>query len=114
MYIDTSVLVALYAPEPRSERAEAVVTRIEGPAISWLGEVEMASALARKVRTGELQGSSAAIVLAEFQKHVSVEIYRVLPVEPEDYALARRWLGSFRSPLRTLDAMHLAIASRAG
>jgi predicted nucleic acid-binding protein len=35
-------------------------------------------------------------------------------VEAGDYRLARDWLGLFNTGLRSLDALHLAVASTAG
>ncbi len=49
-YIDTSVLVAYYCPEPLSDQVEAILLNTERPAISQLTEVEFISALTRKIR----------------------------------------------------------------
>ncbi|TSA09638.1 MAG: PIN domain-containing protein [Deltaproteobacteria bacterium] len=35
-------------------------------------------------------------------------------VEPLHYRLARDWMGQFNTSLRTLDALHLAVASSEG
>ena len=50
IYLDTSVLVAYYCPEPLSRAAERAARAEVAPSISDLCEVEFASALARKVR----------------------------------------------------------------
>ena len=39
--------------------------------------------------------------------------YRVIPVQPRDYRVARAWLGRLQGTLRTLDALHLAVATAA-
>jgi predicted nucleic acid-binding protein len=40
-YIDTSVLVAYYCPEPISAKAEKVILRADPPAVSHLAENEI-------------------------------------------------------------------------
>ncbi len=50
VYIDTSVLVAYYCPEAMSNQVENILVNTDRPAISQLTEVELASALARKIR----------------------------------------------------------------
>ncbi len=35
--------------------------------------------------------------------------YERLPIEALHYEMARNWIGSFLVPLRTLDALHLAV-----
>jgi predicted nucleic acid-binding protein len=49
-YIDTSVLVAYYCPEPFADKAEEFLAKIDKPNISALTEVELFSALSRKLR----------------------------------------------------------------
>jgi len=109
-YIDTSVIVAYYYPEPLSEKAEAFLMAHLRPAISTLTEVEMFSALSRKIREGELSRKDAAKIVAKFLSHVDGHFYTHLFVEPHHYRLARDWLGLFNTNLKTLDALHLAIA----
>jgi len=113
-YIDTSVIVAYYYPEPLSEKAEAFLMAHLRPAISTLTEVEMFSALSRKIREGELSRKDAAKIVAEFLSHVDGHFYTHLLVEPHHYRLARDWIGLFHTNLKTLDALHLAIAHGEG
>jgi len=58
-YLDTSVLAAYYCPEPLSDEAESIVRASRTPAICDLTEVELFSALSRKVRTRELDATEA-------------------------------------------------------
>jgi uncharacterized protein len=109
-YIDTSVLVAYYCPEALSEAAQAEIRRARPPAISALTEVEFRSALARKVRIGELDEALAREVLSTFRLHRIEGVYRVVAIEARQYVMASEWIEAFRSPLRTLDALHLAAA----
>lgn len=47
-YIDTSVIVPYYYPEPLSEKAEGFLMAHMGPAISTLSDIEMFSMLPRE------------------------------------------------------------------
>lgn len=109
-YFDTSVLVACYVPESGSDKAQRAVSRSRRAAISPLVEVEMASTLSRKVRTGEMSTADAQRVLSQFDLHVSERVFEVLPIGAREFRVARDWLTRFDTPLRSLDALHLAVA----
>jgi predicted nucleic acid-binding protein len=49
VYLDTSILVAYYYPEPISALVEKFVRALSRPRICMLTEVEFAFALAKKV-----------------------------------------------------------------
>jgi len=110
LYIDTSVLVAYYVPEALSELAEKALRVAPGPTVSDLTEVEMHSALARKVRQGELSRENAIKVRALFSSHLQAGLYHRLAVERSHFRLARDWIGQLDLPLRSLDGLHLALA----
>lgn len=82
--------------------------------ISALVEVEFASALGRRVRAGDLSAASARAALAQFHAHQSEGFYRLIPIERSHFDRARRWIETLRTPLRTLDALHLALAADSG
>jgi uncharacterized protein len=113
-YIDTSVLVAYYSPEPLSGKAEAFLLSNGRPVISALTEVEVFSALARKVREHAMTKAEAVRIKAKFISHIESGMYSRLTVEPHHYKLAGDWIGLFKWNLRTLDALHLAIVSSEG
>jgi len=110
-YIDTSVLVACYCPEPLSDKAARTLRKTGGTAISSLVEVEFYSAVATKVRCHELDIEAARRLISLLRQHVSDHRYDVVSIGPREYALARDWLGQFSSSLRAPDALHLAAAS---
>lgn len=112
VYIDTSLLAAYYAPEPLSAAAQRHMVEASSVALGWLARTEMASAMAKKRRRGELSVSATARLLDLFDEHVAAGLYRLLPVGGEDYELAYRWIRREGLNLRTLDALHLAVASR--
>jgi len=109
-YIDTSLLVAYYCPEPLSARAQEALTGLDMPVISPLVEVEAFSAVAAKVRAKQLDATAARGILDVFQKHLAEGYYGIVPIGAAEYRLARDWLGEFTGGLRTLDALHLAAA----
>ncbi len=113
-YLDTSVLVAYYCPESLSERVQSFLLEQEKPALSSLTEVEFFSAVARKVRTGEISNVDGNRIIAQFSAHLDTNLYILLPVLNHHWRLARGWIGLFTTPLRTLDGLHLAIASAEG
>ncbi len=114
IYGDTSVLVAYYCPEPLSEKVEAYLTKHTEPVISALTEIELFSAVSKKVRTKEMRRKDARRVVARFLADIENGYYIYLPVEASHYRLARDWIGMFNLPLRTLDALHLAFSSSGG
>ncbi len=109
-YLDTSVLVALYLPEPMSARVQGLCSRIQAIFVSGLSEVEFHSAVSRRVRVNEISKDDALKVLSLFKVHIDGGFYRMIVLEQRDYALARDWLATFSTPLRALDALHLAVA----
>ena len=109
-YFDTSVVTACYCPEPRSDRAQRLLSRSKRPTISRLVELELYCVVSRKVRAGELEKRSARLIFAEFQRHLTEPRFDIVPVQTGEYALARQWLESLSSVLRSVDALHLAAA----
>jgi predicted nucleic acid-binding protein len=103
--------VAYYCPEPLSREAERLVRAEAKPSISDLTEVELLSAVSRKARLGELTTLDAGRVAAQFVAHLEAGLYARLALERRHYTLARDWIARFSTPLRTLDALHLAVAA---
>ena len=109
-YIDTSVLVAYYCPEPLSQSAQRAIRRADPPTLSPLVELELYSAVAAKVRTGELDEAAAVRIVTLLAQHLAEGRYGVVALTAADYGLARDWIGRFSAPLRAPDALHLAAA----
>ncbi|PKN04553.1 MAG: VapC toxin family PIN domain ribonuclease [Deltaproteobacteria bacterium HGW-Deltaproteobacteria-9] len=110
-YIDTSVIVAYYCPEPLAEKAEEFLSKIDRPNISSLTEVEFFSALSRKIRNKEIDAKTARKISAKFLAHLEGKYFHCVPVAANHYTLAGNWMSQFTLPLKSLDALHLAIAS---
>lgn len=82
--------------------------------MSALTEVELFSAMSRKVREGGMSRRDARRIVARFIAHVDKNFYEYFSLEPQHYRLARDWIGMFDLGLRSLDALHLAVASFEG
>lgn len=114
MYLDTSILAAYYCPESLSAQAESLIRRNSTRTISVLTEVELVSAVARKIREKGLSSNAGQKIILQFNTHLKDNLYRMLLVQTEHYALAKHWISQCSSTLRTLDALHLAIAYHHG
>ncbi|XGV94473.1 MAG: type II toxin-antitoxin system VapC family toxin [Leptolyngbya sp. BL-A-14] len=111
IYLDTSVLAPLYWAEALSHAIEVLLQRESEPAVSQLVEVELVSALARRVRMTEISLVEARTIADRFQTDLDSGFYTRLTLEAVHYNMARDWLNRFETPLRTLDALHLAVAA---
>lgn len=111
LYIDTSALVPYYLPEALSDASERLLRTANRPAVSDLTEVELTSALARKVRRGGLSRQAALHARALFTTHLEGLYFRRPRVQHQHFALARDWIAQLDLPLRTLDGLHLAVAA---
>lgn len=111
-YVDTSILAAYYCPEPLSEQAEQHLRGLRPPVISWLTDIELHSALAKKTRREELSSGDAERIQDLFRMHSGQDLYEIVPIEQEAYLQARQWMATKDTALRTLDALHLAVAYR--
>jgi uncharacterized protein len=110
VYIDTSVLGAYYCHEPLNAEVDDILGHIEAPVISVLTEVEFCSLIAKKRRLKELNGTQAGEILALFGNHIAEGFYRRVTVSHEHFSKARQLITSSEVPLKTLDALHLAVA----
>jgi predicted nucleic acid-binding protein len=107
LYVDTSILTAYYCPETGSEKAQAFLSAASDPAVSWLTEVELASALARKVREHQLTVPEARRIIGLWRDHLRQDHYQVLPLLQSHYRVAGEILANYGTGLRTLDALHV-------
>ena len=111
LYLDTSALAKWYLNEPFSEEFEAFIQEESPPAISRLSVVEFRCLLARRRRAGEFTKAIESRVYASFEKDVGGGYLQVYPVADEHLIAALGLITRLgRYPLRTLDALHLAMA----
>jgi len=113
-YVDTSILGAYYCPEPLSAAAEDALRQFKTPVISVLSEVEFCSLISKKCRLKELKERQAKEILDLFSNHVAEGFYRRVSLSTEHFLKARLFVASMDRALRTLDALHLAVALAEG
>jgi uncharacterized protein len=108
-YVDTSVIVAMLAHEPKSAACiEWFKNQKQPPQSSdWL-ITEFNSAISLKMRTGQLQADQASSILQTFETLIHGGI-RLLPINREVYSQAGG-LIRINSNLRAGDALHLSVA----
>jgi predicted nucleic acid-binding protein len=114
IYVDTSLLLPIYVPEVNSEKANRAIEGAEELLVSDLTVAEFLVGLARKMKLAELPPERAAQIREAFEKHIAEgHLQRVEVVGAHSEAAGQLAL---RSPviLRTLDAIHLAVAVEHG
>jgi predicted nucleic acid-binding protein len=110
-YLDTSALAKWYLNEPFAEEFEAFIQEQPTAAVSRLTVVEFRCLLARRRRAGEVTKSVESRVYASFEKDIGAGFLQVYPVADEHLIAALGLITRLgRYALRTLDALHLAIA----
>jgi uncharacterized protein len=110
LYLDTSVIVAYYCPEKLSRQIEETILKEYEPIISDLCVVEFASAISRKSREKTITIESAKSMWEQFNFHRTKGYYSIKSLEQSHYTMAAFFIMQLKTPLRTLDALHLAIA----
>jgi len=114
VYVDTSVLVALFLNEPHSLAATEWYAHenSELAAAVWCVP-EFASALGIKQRTGAIDAQQAQGAWDRFERMVAADL-KLLFVEPAHFHRAAELVLEAASALRSGDALHLACAEAAG
>jgi len=111
-YLDTSLIVAALVNEEASERASAFLweavntTRV---VVSDWTLTEFSSAIALKIRTGQLNSDYQAEIQNVFDGLV-METFELIPVERRHFLLAAKLAAQRNVNLRASDALHLAIS----
>lgn len=114
VYLDASVLVALFTEDRFSRRADVFLRRAESILIvSDFAAAEFASAIARQVRTRDIARRDARIAFSAFDTWIARVAQRV-EIGPPDVTAAEAFLRRLDLNLRTPDAVNIAVAQRIG
>lgn len=111
VYIDSSALAKLYVPEMESERLDHFLRGRRDLMISELSVTEVISAVARRRREDALTAKQANHIRDAVLSDAGSGSFQRLDLTPAIHREAERMLLSTESvPLRTLDALHIALA----
>ena len=114
VYVDSSALVKLYVPETESDTLDALLRGRRDLMISELAITEVLSAVARRRREGSLSDEQAYLIRDALLEDAASESFQRLELSPGTHREAERLLLSTHAlPLRTLDALHVALALEA-
>ncbi len=112
-YFDTSALCCHYHSEPGSDVVKRVLADLGATHyVSWLTVLETQSAFALKVRTGEIAESQLALLRSRLLSDITQKRLLVVRVLRRHYDRATQLLVKYGPTvrLRTLNALHLAVA----
>ena len=112
VYLDSSALVKLFVPEPESDALNQSLAGMMDVVVSDLALTEMASALGRRTREGLLTASQSRQLQRQAQI-LAVGCGRAELIPAVHRRAERLLLTSRHVALRSLDALHIALALHA-
>jgi uncharacterized protein len=114
-YLDTSLLVAALCSEAKADAAYRWLGAqpVGSLAISTWSQPEFASALAIKVRTGQI-GLAVVAAIKPVWDEMQRDMLTMLALEDVDFTRAAKLIATSTIPLRSGDALHLAVVERTG
>jgi predicted nucleic acid-binding protein len=113
-YLDTSALAKWYLHEEFSESFEEFLQTLPHAHISSLTRIEFRCLLARRRRSQEISAQLESEIQGQFQQDIRQGYLRVLPLGDAHVDAAVELMNRLsQHPLRSLDALHLAIVQGA-
>jgi uncharacterized protein len=114
VYLDASVLVALFTNDPFTARADSFLRANPSVLIvSDFAAAEFSSVIARHVRAKDITKNDARILFSNFDTWTASTTQRAL-INGADIIAAEVLLRRLDLALRTPDALNIAIAQRMG
>jgi len=114
VYLDASVLVALFTRDPLSARADAFLrSSLPVLVVSNFAAAEFSSALARRARTAEMTPADARSAFSNFDAWTTRST-QLAELVAADVAAAQAFVRRLDLTLRTPDALNIAVALRVG
>jgi len=114
-YLDTSALAKWYLNEAGSEAFVDVLQGLHSAVICSLTVTEMRSLLSRRRRMGDLSVQLESVLFAALLDDIDRGWLQRYPLDDARFAEATMLITRFpEHPLRTLDALHLAVAADLG
>lgn len=116
VYLDTSALAKLYLPEVGSDDVEEALLGRRDVIVSDLAVTELTSAVARRVRAGDLGAAEARRIYRQVSSDLAAGEFRHAEITAGAHREAERLLMGVgrRVLLRAADALHLAMAGLLG
>jgi predicted nucleic acid-binding protein len=114
IYLDVNVIVPLFAIDPLNSRADRALRGLHDRLIvSDFSAAEFSSVIARRVRTRDLRAEEARTAFSNFDTWRARHT-QLVEINSIDLMGATSLLRRLDLSLRTPDALHIAIAQRAG
>lgn len=111
VYLDTSALLKRYIPEANSDAFDAYFVERAPFSISRLALVEIRCALAQRRRNKQISAEREKAAMNEIRTDIQDGVLITYPVGDTHFAEAMHLIDKMaKVPLRSLDALHLAIA----
>ncbi len=114
LYLDSSVLVAAFAPEKFSQRAMDLLGNASEVVVSELTVTEARVSLARKRKRKAMTAEEVAEALAEIAEAIQDGTLGVEPLPVEIFRAAEALADRVAVPVRAMDALHVAMAAQLG
>lgn len=111
-YFDSSAMVKNYQSEKGTQRVQSLLSAPDARfAVSRLSVVEVTSALAKRVRIGQLSPLHFKQISQQFRKDVALRRWGVVNIRVGHYRAAVRLVSrlALKQGLRSLDALQLAV-----